>query len=284
MPDNENKAVCGAFLVGDGLDFDGKTLSSLTAGTKDYNELYNKPKINNIELVGNTTLANLGAVTKTEFDSTVQTINNNITAVTDSIDDVVDDVAELNEKVSEGDTALAELDAIVVKTVNGIAPINGNVVVQGGEGGSVVVVTPKVTTGTNIADISIDGVVKKLYAPTNTSDVADVKVNNVTVVSNKVANIPVASDTKYGVVKIDSTRGIYLASDIACPYNTKDNIDGRKTTAENTANYFGVITNGTLDYSVKVALCDKKGADWTEDEQKAARERLGITSASGVYF
>lgn len=40
------------------------------------------------------------------------------------------------------------------------------------------------------------------------------------------------------------------------------------------------ITAGNLDYAVKAAICDGKGAVWTADEQKAARERMG---ADGNY-
>ena len=36
------------------------------------------------------------------------------------------------------------------------------------------------------------------------------------------------------------------------------------------------ITVGNLDYAMKAALCDGKGAAWTSAEQKAARERMGI--------
>lgn len=40
------------------------------------------------------------------------------------------------------------------------------------------------------------------------------------------------------------------------------------------------IGGDTLDYAVKAAMCDGKGAAWTADEQKAARERMG---ADGDY-
>lgn len=36
------------------------------------------------------------------------------------------------------------------------------------------------------------------------------------------------------------------------------------------------ITVGNLDYAMKAALCDGKGAAWTSAEQKAARKRMGI--------
>lgn len=40
------------------------------------------------------------------------------------------------------------------------------------------------------------------------------------------------------------------------------------------------ITAGNFDYAVKVAMCDGKGAAWTEAEQKAARERMGVDKLS----
>ena len=36
------------------------------------------------------------------------------------------------------------------------------------------------------------------------------------------------------------------------------------------------ITPASLDYAVKAAMCDGKGAAWTAEEQAAARERMGI--------
>lgn len=44
------------------------------------------------------------------------------------------------------------------------------------------------------------------------------------------------------------------------------------------------LTPAALDYSVKTAMCDGKGAAWTEDEQKAAQQRLGILSVEEVLF
>ena len=39
--------------------------------------------------------------------------------------------------------------------------------------------------------------------------------------------------------------------------------------------YGAPITVGNLDYAVKAALCDGKGAAWTAEEQASARERMG---------
>ena len=67
MAENK-KAVCGGFLVGDGLEFEGKTLKATgTGGTEDYTELENKPSINSVELNGNKTLEDLGIASKDDF-------------------------------------------------------------------------------------------------------------------------------------------------------------------------------------------------------------------------
>lgn len=39
------------------------------------------------------------------------------------------------------------------------------------------------------------------------------------------------------------------------------------------------ITPGNLDYALKAAMCDGKGAAWTANEQKAARERMDVGKA-----
>lgn len=59
---------------------------------------------------------------------------------------------------------------------------------------------------------------------------------------------------------------------------------GRITLAVSTAEIINnrgpqFIGGNTLDYAVKAAMCDGKGAAWTANEQKAARERMGIDKA-----
>lgn len=71
--------------------------------------------------------------------------------------------------------------------------------------------------------------------------VKDVQVGGTSVLADGVANVPIASVT---------------------------NIDSRASKS--------VITPGNIDYAVKAAMCDGKGAAWTENEQKAARERMGV--------
>lgn len=50
-------------------------------------------------------------------------------------------------------------------------------------------------------------------------------------------------------------------------------IDARKSS---TAYNNKPVTNTNLDYAVKQAMCDGKGAEWTEEEKAKAQERLGI--------
>lgn len=42
------------------------------------------------------------------------------------------------------------------------------------------------------------------------------------------------------------------------------------------SDYHNAICPGYLDYAVKAAMCDGKGAAWTAEEQAAARERMGV--------
>lgn len=56
---------------------------------------------------------------------------------------------------------------------------------------------------------------------------------------------------------------------------TNETIDRRETSA-------AAITPKSLDYAVKAAMCDGKGAAWTDAEQAAALERIGGASEQSV--
>lgn len=105
------------------------------------------------------------------------------------------------------------------------------------------------------------------------ADVKDVQVAGNSVLDGGVANVPFASINKPGVINIGNARnsGIYIDEDGYCyiSYATKPEIDGRNAERK-------TIVCSNLDYAVKAAMCDSKGAAWTSDEQKAARERMGI--------
>lgn len=100
MADNK-KAVCGGFLVGDGLEFEGKTLyATSTGGTEDYTELENKPSINNVELNGNKTLEDLGIASKDDLDEAVTTLE-------DAIDNIVDDIESVDTTLQQHSDKIA---------------------------------------------------------------------------------------------------------------------------------------------------------------------------------
>lgn len=102
--------------------------------------------------------------------------------------------------------------------------------------------------------------------------VKDVQVADVSVLKDGVANVPMASSETAGVIKVENAWycGLYMhkgALRIAQSPNSE--ISTR-------AGGYRPITPANLDYAVKAAMCDGKGAAWTSDEQKAARERMGV--------
>ena len=106
------------------------------------------------------------------------------------------------------------------------------------------------------------------YAP-----VKDVQVNGTSMLTNGVANIPKAELGKLGLVACDQpwAGGLYVNPDgiMRIVQAPPTDIDARENATR-------PLTGNNLDYAVKAAMCDGKGAAWTADEQKAARERMGI--------
>lgn len=89
-------------------------------------------------------------------------------------------------------------------------------------------------------------------------DMLDVQVNGASIVTDGVANLKASTHNGIGF----NTAGFYVAN---C---TSAQINNRSTSNQ-------PLTPMSLDYAVKTAMCDGKGAAWTADEQKAARERIG---------
>lgn len=110
------------------------------------------------------------------------------------------------------------------------------------------------------------------YAP-----VKDVQVEGTSMVADGVASIPKAETGKIGLASCDNpwVGGLYIGTNgvIRIVQAPTTDIDSRATAPR-------PITGNNLDYAVKAAMCDGKGAAWTAAEQKAARERMG---ADGNY-
>lgn len=100
--------------------------------------------------------------------------------------------------------------------------------------------------------------------------VTDVKINNTSIVSNGVATIPLASNEQAGVVKPYSSSFNVGAEFLSINNPTESKIDEREADV--------AVTCSRLDYAVKAAMCDGKGAAWTSEEQAAAKRRLNIES------
>lgn len=110
--------------------------------------------------------------------------------------------------------------------------------------------------------------------------ISDVKIGDDSIVTDGVANIPIGGIDKLGLFQTNyfgitaNANGILQVS--------AANANGINT--RNPYSLYAPIVPAQLDYAVKAALTDGKGAAYTETEQASARERLGIISAEGVYF
>lgn len=108
----------------------------------------------------------------------------------------------------------------------------------------------------------------------------DVQIDGASVTSNGVANVPKAGAGELGVVRVDRNgrNGISLGADGEAKLNPASDalISARSGVRP--------ITASNVDYAVKAAMCDGKGAAWTAEEQAAARERMGIDAAQTSHI
>ena len=98
----------------------------------------------------------------------------------------------------------------------------------------------------------------------------DVRIAGESIVQDGVAEIPKADTNTHnlGLIRVNAGNGFAVSADgtlniIEC---TDDSLKKR---------YARIVSGNVIDYAVKAAMCDGKGAAWTADEQAAARERMG---------
>lgn len=114
--------------------------------------------------------------------------------------------------------------------------------------------------------------------PDLTGLVKDVQINGSSVVGkDDIATIPLANGFgKTGVVRLANSLGIRWSEvnggGLSIDYAAVGDISNRTSSNK-------PIIPFHLDYAVKVAMCDGKGAAWTEEEKAAARDRMGINDA-----
>ena len=105
--------------------------------------------------------------------------------------------------------------------------------------------------------------------------VKDVQIAGSSVLDGGVAKVPIAQTDAPGVVSVPIPQDSGIWNDngsLRISYATDAEISGRTGTRK-------AIVCANMDYAVKAAMCDGKGAAWTSDEQKAARDRMGIDKA-----
>lgn len=131
-------------------------------------------------------------------------------------------------------------------------------------------------TGTPTSD---DSAANKAYVDEK-AKVSDVKVAGTSVVADGNANIPnvlaLGDDGKLRVVNApDKTK---WTGPLGVDKNGLLTMAGPNNIVINnrTALSIQLLNCAYLDYAVKAAMCDGKGAAWTDTEKAAARERMGI--------
>lgn len=120
--------------------------------------------------------------------------------------------------------------------------------------------------------ILVDG---KVICVDEVKQIEDVKINGESIVSDGVADIPIANG-KRGVVKVQGY-GMSLVGDVIAVRPAVDN----EVIARNA---FVPLGPNKIDLAVKTAMCDGKGAAWTDEEKTNAQIRMGILSVEEVTF
>ena len=115
--------------------------------------------------------------------------------------------------------------------------------------------------------------------------ITDVQIDDASVVQDRVAKLNIAgykdqnTIVNTGLVTIPSGYGLGFQ------WNTKNLIiqdPGTSLISDRDSKWqstYYALTVRKLDYAVKAAMCDGKGAAWTNEEKIAARERMGINDA-----
>lgn len=133
--------------------------------------------------------------------------------------------------------------------------------------------TPEPGKILKIKSVNEDGTFTCEWADDGGSNL-DVRIDGKSIVQDGVAEIPISSHDTLGLVYTDNSAGGYTTGLMnqqgRLKVNTAsiDDVNKRRLRKE--------IDCSNFDYAVKAAMCDGKGAAWTADEQKAAKERIGV--------
>ena len=136
--------------------------------------------------------------------------------------------------------------------------------------------TPEPGKILKIRSVNEDGTFTCEWADDGGSNL-DVRIDGKSIVQDGVAEIPLCTASKApGLISIDlysNSGGLYRANSVTGLIRIAN---AKNTAIDERTNSYCPIVPTNLDYAVKAAMCDGKGAAWTADEQAAARERMGI--------
>lgn len=105
----------------------------------------------------------------------------------------------------------------------------------------------------------------------------DVQIDGESIVEDGVAKIPMMGTRKSGLIQFMGGYGLQnIGNYLLVKGATEAEITNR------TGSRSPICANSAIDYAVKTAMCDGKGAAWTAEEQAAARDRIGIDEYEDV--
>lgn len=125
-----------------------------------------------------------------------------------------------------------------------------------------------------VAAISEDGkyTMEPVDMPPGGGAVDDVQIDGKSIISDGIANIPIGSQGRPGVFGIPGeSYGLYVDNTNNIRLSNANNTDIAKRL------YLKPLAPNCLDYAVKAAMCDGKGAAWTDAERIATLLRMGCT-------
>ena len=203
--------------------------------------------------------------------TTVEDLSSAVNSLQTSVETIQQAIGGIDTAVDRANTA-AENAQTVADTVQAKLD-NGDFVGPAGKNGEQ---GPKGDTGAtgpqgapgSDASVTAENIQSALgYTP-----VKDVQIAGSSVLDGGVAKVPIAQTDAPGVVSvpIPQDSGIWNNNgSLRISYATDAEISDRTGTRK-------AIVCANMDYAVKSAMCDGKGAAWTAAEQKAARERMGV--------
>lgn len=185
--------------------------------------------------------------------------------VTENPDKITQALLTFNQGMSKMDALKAEYDSGIAEIRRAKTEIATKITAPE---------NPKVGKVFRIKTVNEDGTFIGEWADGGVANL-DVRINGESIVKDGVAEIPITSRGKPGVVGIQvGNYGLDVDS------NNNMRLIGLSHVEIDRRLFSKPLMGNALDYAVKAAMCDGKGAAWTAEEQAAARERMNAEQGS----